>query len=296
VALTRLHHKSPISDQSEKSANIKNVFSNLIKGISMDLGLKNKTALVAAASQGLGKATAFALAKEGVRVVICGRHKRELVKTADEIWKITQSEVIPVVADVSRLQDIKKFVNIAKKRFGTVDILVNNAGGPPTGDILAITDEQWKKGHELTLMSTIRLTREVLPMMRKQKWGRIITIVSIAAVQPLNDLLISSTIRPGLFGLSKVLSNKYSRENITFNTVCPGMILTNRLEELMIARSVEKNTSKSRYLAEAAKDIPIGRFGRPEEIGNVIAFLASEKASYITGENIVIDGGMAKGI
>jgi 3-oxoacyl-[acyl-carrier protein] reductase len=262
----------------------------------MDLGLKNKTALVAAASQGLGKATAFALAKEGARVVICGRHKRELVKTADEIWKITQSEVIPVVADVSKLQDIKKLVHIARKRFGTVDILVNNAGGPPTGDILAITDEQWKKGYELTLMSTVRLTREVLPMMRKQKWGRIITIVSIAAVQPLNDLLISSTIRPGLFGLAKILSNKYSRENITINSVCPGMILTKRQEELMIARSAEKNISQSRYIADAVKDIPIGRFGRPEEIGNVIAFLASEKASYITGENITVDGGMAKGI
>ncbi|MFI5251570.1 MAG: SDR family oxidoreductase [Bacteroidota bacterium] len=262
----------------------------------MDLGLKTKTALVAAASQGLGKATAFALAKEGARVVICGRRKRELVKTADEIWKITGSEVIPVVADVRKLQDIKKLVNIAKKRFGAVDILVNNAGGPPTGDILDISDEQWKKGHDLTLMSVIRMTREMLPMMRKQKWGRIITIVSIVAVQPLNDLLISATIRPGIFGLSKVLSNKYAKDNITVNTICPGMILTRRQEELMMARSAEKNITMARYMADAVKEIPIGRFGRPEEIGNFIAFLASEKASYITGENIIVDGGMAKGI
>jgi len=262
----------------------------------MDLGLKNKTALVAAASQGLGKATAIALAREGARLVICSRRKRELERTADEIWNLTQSEVIPVVADVSKMQDIKKFVQIAKKRFGDVHILVNNAGGPPTGDILTISDDQWKKGHDLTLMSTVRLTREVLPLMRKQRWGRIITIVSIAAVQPLNDLLISSTIRPGLFGLTKILSNKYSAENITFNTVCPGLILTKRQEELMKSRSAEKNITMARYIADSVREIPVGRFGRPDEIGNVIAFLASEQASFITGENITADGGMAKGI
>ena len=262
----------------------------------MDLGLKNKTAIVAAASQGLGKATAFALAQEGARVVICSRKKRELEKTADEIWEKTQSEVIPVVADVSKMGDIKKLVQIAKKRFGTVHILVNNAGGPPTGDILDITDDKWKKGHDLTLMSAVRMTREILPLMRKQKWGRVITIVSIAAVQPLNDLLISTTIRPGLFGLTKVLSNKYSKENITFNTICPGLILTNRQKELMAVRSAEKSITMSRYIADSVRDIPLGRFGRPEEIGNVIAFLASEKASFITGENIIVDGGMAKGI
>jgi 3-oxoacyl-[acyl-carrier protein] reductase len=262
----------------------------------MDLGLHDKIAIVAAASQGLGKAAAIALAGEGARVVICARTKKDLEATAAELRDRTGAEIFPIVADVSKPANITSLVTAAKKKFGTVHILVNNAGGPPTGDILSLSDNEWKKGVELTLMSTIRLTRAALPLMIAQRWGRIITIVSFVAKQPVNDLLISSTLRPGILTLSKILSNKHAKDNITVNTLCPGYILTKRQEDLMRARSAKSKTSMEEYLAETTRQIPAGRLGTPEEIGSVIAFLASEQASYITGANLMVDGGLAKSI
>lgn len=262
----------------------------------MDLGLKNKVALVAAASQGLGKASALALAQEGAHLVICSRNEQSIKKAAEEISGKTGAKVVPVVADVSKKEDITAFVQAAIKEFGTVHVLVNNAGGPPTGDILTLPDEEWGKGVQLTLMSVIRLVREVLPSMERQRWGRIISIVSIAAKQPINELLISSTLRPGILGLSKVLSNQYGKDNITINTICPGLILTKRQEELSVSRAADKKITLEDYIAESAKAIPAGRLGRPEEIGNVVAFLASEQASYINGVNLLVDGGSARGI
>jgi len=262
----------------------------------MDFGLRNKVAVVAAASQGLGKASALALAQEGARLVICSRQEQNIRKTAEEIRSKTGATVVPVVADVSKEADIGKFVQTAVSEFGTVHVLVNNAGGPPTGHIRKVSDEEWAKGVQLTLMSVIRFIRAVLPHMEKQHWGRIISIVSIAAKQPINELLISSTLRPGILGLTKVLSNQYAKDNITVNTICPGLILTKRQEELSVSRAAEKNMTMDEYLSESAKTIPAGRLGRPEEIGNVVAFLASEQASYINGVNLLVDGGAARGI
>ncbi len=262
----------------------------------MDFGLRNKVALVAAASQGLGKASALSLAQEGARLVICSRNEQGIKKTAEEIKSRTGAVVVPVVADVSKEADIETFVQTAIKEFGTVHVLVNNAGGPPTGHVLKVTDEEWAKGVQLTLMSVIRFIRAVLPHMENQHWGRIISIVSIAAKQPINELLISSTLRPGILGLTKVLSNQYAKDDITINTICPGLILTKRQEELSVSRAADKNMSLEEYLTESAKTIPAGRLGRPEEIGNVVAFLASEQASYINGANLLVDGGSARGI
>jgi 3-oxoacyl-[acyl-carrier protein] reductase len=262
----------------------------------MDLKLKNKIAIVTAASQGLGKASALALAQEGAAVVICSRRKNEITESASEIQKATNAAVIPIVADVAKPEDIEHLVSETKKRFGTVHILVNNAGGPPVGDILTLTDEDWRKGHELTLMSMVRLTRAVLPMMIQQRWGRIITITSIAAKQPIDELLLSSAIRPGILGLTKVLANQYAKKNITVNTVCPGNTLTKRQEELAASRAAEKNISMEQYLTETAISIPAARLGKPEEIGSVVAFLASEQASYVNGINMLVDGSAAKGI
>ncbi len=264
--------------------------------MTMDFGIRNKVAIVTAASKGLGKATALALAQEGAKLVICSRDKKEIEQTAKELQLKTKTSVFPVVADVSKVNHLKILVATAKRRFGTVHILVSNAGGPPHGDFLALPDKEWQRGVELTLMSTVRLMRLVLPMMIKQRWGRIITITSITAKQPINELLVSSTIRPGLLGLTKVLSNQYAHENITINTVCPGYILTDRQKELMETRSAKDKMTMEGYLSNMAKDIPAGRMGRPEEIGSVIAFLASAKASYINGVNLLIDGGLAKGI
>jgi 3-oxoacyl-[acyl-carrier protein] reductase len=262
----------------------------------MDFGLKNKIAIVTAASQGLGKASALSLAQEGATVVICSRRQKEITEAGEEIKKSTGSTVIPVVADVTKLDDIKRLVSETRTRFGKIHILVNNAGGPPTGTIASLTDEDWYKGHELTLMSVIRLTREILPIMTEQRWGRIITIVSIVAKQPINELLISSVIRPGIFGLTKVLANLHAKENITINTICPGHILTKRQEELALSRSKQKSITVEEYFKQAVQEIPAGRLGRPEEIGNTVAFLASEQASYINGINLLVDGSAAKGI
>jgi len=262
----------------------------------MDLHLKSKIALVTASSKGLGKAAALSLAKEGAIVIICSRDKEQIEKTADEIRNLSHTEVLPLVADVSKPEYISKLFEEIRKQYNTLHILVNNAGGPPTGDILTMTDEEWEKGYELTLMSMIRLTREALPLMVNQRWGRIITITSIAGKQPVNDLLISSTIRPGIHGLSKVLANKYAKENITVNTICPGFINTERQQELLKQRSASKKISVEEYMSGISADIPTGRMGKLEEVGDVIAFLASENASYINGVNLLVDGGLAKGI
>lgn len=262
----------------------------------MDLGIKNKIALVAASSQGLGKAAAFSLAYEGVNLVICSRNEKSIRSTADEIQKATGVNVYPIVGDVSKPADIDKIVELVLKKYERIDILVNNAGGPPTGKITSLPDSEWEKGFNLTMMSMIRLTRAVLPIMEQQKWGRIISIVSLSAKQPIDDLLISSTLRPGILGMTKILANQYGKFNVTVNTICPGYVLTQRQEELSRSRSAEKNISMEEYLAESAKNIPIGRLGKPEEIGDVIAFLASERASYVNGANIIVDGGQVKGL
>jgi len=262
----------------------------------MDLHIKSKIALVSASSKGLGKSAAVSLAKEGATVIICSRNKNEIEQTASEIQQLTGSEIVPVVADVSKHDDIVKLFDKIKKQFGTLHILVNNAGGPPTGDILTMSEQEWAKGYELTLMSMIRLSREALRLMVKQRWGRIITITSYAGKQPINDLIISSTLRPGIHGLTKVLSNKYAKENITVNSVCPGNIYTERQKELIKARTSKNNISVDEYMTEISKEIPAGRLGNPEEVADVIAFLASENASYINGVNLLVDGGLTKGI
>jgi 3-oxoacyl-[acyl-carrier protein] reductase len=262
----------------------------------MDLGLKGKVALVAAASEGLGKACALALAEEGAKVVICSRRKKEIQAAADEIRLKTEAEVIPVGADLTMPSDIENFIEAGRKRFGTVHILVNNAGGPPTGSILDLPDEEWEKGFNLTMMSMVRMSRGVLPMMIQQKWGRIITITSYAAKQPINELILSVSMRPGIHGLSRVLSNLYAKYNITINSICPGNILTKRQEELNRKRAEEKNMPLADYLMQVAAQIPAERLGRPDEIGSVAAFLASEKASYINGVNLLVDGGLTKGV
>ena len=262
----------------------------------MNFGLSNKIAVVTAASQGLGKASALALAQEGATVVICSRRQKEISETAKGIHEATGVTIVPLVVDVTKPEDMKRLVSETKQRFGTIHVLVNNAGGPPTGTISSLTDEDWYKGHELTLMSMVRLTREILPLMMEQRWGRIITITSIAAKQPINELLLSSAIRPGILGLTKVLANLHAKDNITVNTVCPGNVLTKRQEELSVSRAQLKNMTLEEYLRDTASAIPAGRLGRPEEIGNTVAFLASEQASYINGVNLLVDGSAAKGI
>jgi 3-oxoacyl-[acyl-carrier protein] reductase len=262
----------------------------------MDLGIKNKTAIVAASSQGLGKAIAEGFAAEGVNLVMCARTDKTLRKTAEDIVAQYGVDVLTIVADLSRAADIKRIVKKAVAHFGTIHILVNNAGGPPVARFDELTDSQWEQGVQLTLMSVVRMIREVLPFMQKQHWGRIITINSVAGKQPINDLIISSSLRPGLIGLSKVLANQYGKDGILVNSICPGYMLTQRLEEITKKRAEENSLSVEKYLLQQTKDIPVGRYGDPADLASMAVFLASERARHINGTTISIDGGSIKGL
>jgi 3-oxoacyl-[acyl-carrier protein] reductase len=258
----------------------------------MDLGLKGKTALVTAASKGMGKACALGLAAEGARVVMCARTERDLDAAAAEVRAKTGAEVVAMPADVTRADQVKALVARAREAFGGVDILVANAGGPPRGYFDELADEQWYAAFEVSLLSVVRLIREVLPSMRERRWGRIITIQSSSVKQPIDGLDLSNAVRPGTAGLMKTLASELGRENILVNTVCPGRILTDRL----LGGARQTGVSPEEYVAQVGADVPLGRVGTPEEFANVVVFLASERASYVTGVALQVDGGLIRGL
>lgn len=263
----------------------------------MDLGLKGKAAIVAAASKGMGKACALGLAAEGARVAMCSRSEADLRAAADEVRARTRAEVLAVPADVTRLADIQRVVAKTVEAFGGVDVLVANAGGPPPGGFDQMSDAQWQGAFELTFLSTVRLIREVLPHMRKKRWGRILTIQSSSVKQPINGLILSNGIRPGVAGLFKTLAVEVGKDNILINTICPGRILTDRLRSNAALRAREAGKTLDEYFATtAAAEIPLGRIGTPEEFADVVVFLASERASYVTGTTIQVDGGLIRGL
>lgn len=262
----------------------------------MDLGLKNKIAIVAASSKGLGRACAFSLASEGAKVTIFSRKKDEIEKTASEIRKSTGAEILPLSADVSVKHDIERVVNSTIERFFDVDIVVNNAGGPPFGYFDDFDLDQWQHAVELNLFSTINMINLTLPFMKKNNWGRIINITSISVKQPIDGLILSNTVRSGIIGLAKTLSNELASYKITVNNVCPGRILTDRIVQLANNRAESQNKNYDDVIRDMEKDIPLGRLGKPEELGSYVAFLASEKASYITGTTLQVDGGAVKSI
>jgi len=264
----------------------------------MDLGLRGRVAIVCAASQGLGKAAAAAFAREGAHVVICSRDRRRLAAAAAEIRTAAPDgvSVVPVPADLTRPAHITRLVNATVKRFGRIDVLVTNAGGPPVAQFPDLDDAAWEKGIALTLLSTVRCIRAVLPHMRKRKWGRIIAITSLTAKQPSDDLVISSTLRPGILGLVKVLSNQYAADGILVNSVAPGYIRTARQQEIGGSRGAKLGITGDEYLERLASGIPAGRMGTPEELADVIVFLGSERSSYVSGATISVDGGYVKGL
>lgn len=262
----------------------------------MDLGIKGKVALVAAASKGLGKATAMELAREGARVVIAARNAQELTATADEIRAATGAEVLPVRTDVSQVADVEALVDEALARFGGIDILINNAGGPRPGTFTDMADEDWLAAINLNLMSTVRMTRLALPGMRERKWGRIVNIVSISVKQPMGNIILSNAARSAVVAMAKTLSQQVAAEGITVNNVCPGTILTDRIRSLAANTAQQRGISQEEALQGMQADIPMGRIGRPEELAAVITFLASERASYVTGATIQVDGGQYKGL
>lgn len=258
----------------------------------MDLGLKGKVVLVTAASKGMGKACALTFGAEGARVAMCARTEADLKQAADEVRSRTGAEVLALTADLTKADQIKSLGTRVRQTFGGIDVLVANCGGPPRGNFDEVTDEQWYGALDVSLLSVVRLMREALPSMRAKKWGRILTIQSVSIKQPVEGLLLSNAVRPGVFGLVKTMVPELGKDNITINVVCPGRIMTDRL----LSGAKQAAMNQEDYLKKISADIPLGRAGTPEEFANVLVFLASERASYVTGTALQVDGGVVRGL
>ncbi len=262
----------------------------------MDLGLRDRVAIVAASSTGLGKAVGLGLAREGAKLALCARTEATLNATAAEIQKQTGVEVLARAVDVTVEDQVRLFVAETANHFGRVDICVTNAGGPPSKPFAQTTVEDWQSGVQLNLMSTLYFAREVLPIMQKQKWGRLITVTSMSVKQPIDNLILSNAVRSAVSGLAKSLSNEYATDNVLVTNVCPGWTQTARLDQLAKRLAKTEGISPDQIRARWASQVPLKRLGQPEEFANLVVFLASERASYITGVSIAVDGGFVKGI
>jgi 3-oxoacyl-[acyl-carrier protein] reductase len=262
----------------------------------MDLGLRDKIALVAASSQGLGRACAHALSVEGAKVTICARDDRTLRAAADEIANDTGNQVLAIVADLTSARDCRQVVQETVDFFGGLHVLVTNNGGPPAGYFLDLDDNEWYRAVDLTLMSAIRMIRAAIPHMQEQRWGRIINITSVSVKEPLDDLILSNSLRTGVVGMARTLANQLAVHGITVNNVLPGYILTDRVQELAEARAKAQGRTPGEVLAGFAEPVPMGRIGEPEELAAVVAFLASTQASYVNGTSILVDGGRYRGL
>ncbi len=262
----------------------------------MDLGIKDRVALVAAASRGIGYAAALELAREGARVFLCSRDEGRASDAAEKIHSETGANVAGIAADVTNGTDVERFVRLAIERAGRVDICVTNAGGPPATTFDTTDIEMFRDAFELNALSAIRLAKLVLPGMRERKWGRIVNVTSISVKQPVDGLLLSNTVRAGLTSWAKTVSNEVAADGVTINNVGPGYTLTERQDELAVARGKALGKSKEEMIAMWASQTPAHRIAAPEEIAAAIAFLASERASYITGVTLQVDGGWTRGL
>ena len=262
----------------------------------MDLGLRSKVALVAASSQGIGLATAEAFAAEGCRVAVCARNEPALTSSADAIRTRYDAEVFAEAFDVTDPDAVQRFVAETAKKFGGVDICVTNAGGPPAKGFLSCSLEDWQRAIESNFLSTVYFAREVIPHMQKKRWGRIITITSITTKQPVADLILSNAVRAAVVGLVKSLANEFGKDGILVNNVGPGFTATERLKELALARSATTGKSQQEIFEGWAADAPLQRLAEPREVAETIVWLASERASYVTGQTVLVDGGMYRGL
>ncbi len=262
----------------------------------MDLGLKGRAAIVAAASKGLGRAVAAEIAREGAQVAICSRSEADLKVAASEIQRDTGREVFWQAVDVTDASRVARFVDAVEKKFGRVDICVTNAGGPPSKSFLDISMDEWRTAVELTLLSAVNFAREVLPRMKKNNWGRFVTITSMSVKQPVDGLLLSNSIRAAVTGLARTLANEFGPHGITVNNVCPGYTLTDRLDELAEIAGKKSGVTREEIFKRWASQIPLGRLAKPEEFAAVVTFLVSERASFVNGATLAVDGGWARGL
>ena len=262
----------------------------------MDLQLRDRGAIVCAASKGLGRATALALAREGARVAICARTAAAIEEAAAEIRTATGGTVAPIVADVSRADDVERLVDEAARALGAIDILVTNTGGPKSGPFMSFSDADWFEAIDSILLSVVRLSRAVVPHMRQRGGGRIINITSISAKQPVEGLVLSNALRAGVTGLSRTIANELAADNILVNCVAPGYTKTDRVIELAEAAAAREGVSPDVVQKRTEAGIPLKRLGTTEEFAAVIAFLASGRASYVTGTTLQIDGGWVRGL
>ena len=262
----------------------------------MDLGLKGKVAVVCAASKGLGRAVAHELAAEGASIVMCARGEKALNAARDEIARATKAKTLAVVADVAALDGLDKIAAQAIERFGRVDILVNNAGGPPSGSFEKHNWTEWQSAVELTLRSAVELTRRLLPGMRERRWGRVLNITSIAAKQPVDGLMLSNSLRAAVTGWARTLANEVASDGVTVNNILPGYTRTERVQQLNEAAAAREGLTVEEIERKTQAQIPMRRMAEPEEFAAAVAFLVSERASYITGQSIAVDGGWIRSL
>lgn len=262
----------------------------------METGLRGRVAVVAASSQGIGRATAECFAAEGCRVAMCARNAQSLAAAAERMQKQFRAEVFSRSLDVTDAAAVHDFVQAVVDRFGSVDICVTNAGGPPAKGFLAASLEEWRKAIDVNFLSTVYFAREVIPHMQRRRWGRIITLTSITTKQPVTDLVLSNAVRAAVVGLVKSLANEFGKDGILVNNVGPGYTATERLKELAHARSQAQGKGEEEIFAAWAGDAALKRVAEPREVADAIVWLASDRASYITGQTILVDGGAYKGL
>jgi 3-oxoacyl-[acyl-carrier protein] reductase len=262
----------------------------------MDLGLKDRVAIVTGGSMGLGRAIARELAREKARVIISARNEQRLRQAAEELRRETGGMICAVRADVTRQEDVEALVEHAVSRFGAVDVAIANAGGPPGSAYETTSPEQVERALQLNLMSTVRLAKEVTPHMKARGWGRFIALTSVSVKQPLPGLILSNTARAGVVGFVKTMATELARHGVTCNVVAPGYMRTGRVEDLASERAGNEGRDTAQVLTEIGAGIPAGRLGEPEELAAMVAFLASERAGYVTGATIQVDGGYVQGL